>query len=778
MATAQIPVQPGRDASDDPPVGAEVAAASEDRLRLTLESALLGTIEWDVVGGRGQWSRRACEIFGVDQPDEMAPRQLLQRLHPDDRARISSAIRRAIARDRQCAAEFRILLPDGDVRWVTLRARIERDAEDRPVEASVLLFDSTDRKLAEERLRESEARLRAIVEATPECVKIVDEDGCVRYMNPAGLALLEAEEFGEFCIPDLITPECRDEWLANHARVCAGENVSWEFEVVSMKGLRRRMETHAVPLRLADGRIQHLAVTRDVTQRRLSEGRLRESEGLLAAYMKNAPVGMYLKDSEGRYLLLNPEMSKVFGRPAEELIGRTAADLLGAEEAALVADFDREILESGRPSAVEEYLPGIDSYSWSLVVRFPIASDGDQPPRIGGFDIDITDRKNAEEALERSRDALHQSEKLNALGSLLAGVSHELNNPLAIVVTLSSLLEEEAAGTAMADRAAKIRKAGERCARIVQTFLAMARQRPPERRRVEANDIVRGALELAGYSLSAADIEVVEELAPDLPPLSADADQLHQMVLNLIVNAQQALQEKASGRRLLVRTAAADRGRAVTIGVRDNGPGVPQSLRRRVFEPFFTTKPVGEGTGLGLSFSLGVVEAHGGSLSLCEAPGGGACFLATLPAAEAFELPAARADSVRGDRRARVLVVDDDRDVAEALAELLEREGLCVDSAASAREAQKLIARVSYDIVLSDLRMPDIDGQVLFDWIKRLRPALAERTAFVTGDTMSSDAARISVATGRPLLEKPFRAEDVRRIIDQLIPTHAAGRQK
>jgi CheY-like chemotaxis protein len=247
------------------------------------------------------------------------------------------------------------------------------------------------------------------------------------------------------------------------------------------------------------------------------------------------------------------------------------------------------------------------------------------------------------------------------------------------------------------------------------------------------------------------------------------------MILNLIVNAQQALQERPSGRRLLIRTAAVDRGRAVTIGVRDNGPGVPSPLRRRVFEPFFTTKQVGEGTGLGLSFSLGVAEAHGGSLSLCEAPGGGACFLARLPAGRCSELPSPPADAERGERSARVLVVDDDRDVADALAELLEREGLSVDRAASAREAQQLIARQSYDMVLSDLRMPDIDGVVLYDWIKRLRPALAERTAFVTGDTMSSDAARILVATGRPLLEKPFRAEDVRRLLDELSPSGASA---
>ena len=221
--------------------------ANEEQLRTTLDAASLGTIEWDLLQRRGTCSQRACEILGLADGEDIGPEQMLELIHPADRDGVARTVARGIAGAGECASEFRIVRSEGDMRWVTFRARVQRDAG-KAVAVFALVFDSTDRKLAEERLRESEARLRAIVEATPECVKIVGEDGCIRYMNPAGLKLLDADVFAEFCVPDLVAPECRDQWLANHARVCAGENVSWEFEVVSLKGERR---LHGDPRRAA-----------------------------------------------------------------------------------------------------------------------------------------------------------------------------------------------------------------------------------------------------------------------------------------------------------------------------------------------------------------------------------------------------------------------------------------------------------------------------------------------------------------------------------------------
>lgn len=745
---------------------------SDERLRHALEGALLGTVQWDLSTLRGQWSKRTCEIFGIECGDDITVDQFRSLVHPDDRRTVLKAIGKAIEDDDGYVVDYRIIRPDGQQRWVVSRSRVQRNADGQAVATNGFVIDITDRKAAEERLRESEARLRAIVEATPECVKIVGSDGMLLHINAAGLRMIEADpdsDVGSVNVAELVAPEHRKQWQVNHRRVCAGESVNWEFDIIGRNGTRRRMETHAVPLPAADGSLQQLAVTRDVTARRAAEERLRESEALLAAFMKHAPIGMYLKDAAGRYLLLNPEMAKVFGRPVEEVIGRTASELFGSEEARFIADYDREILETGQPRAVEEFLPGHDAYAWSMVVRFPVSLEGERPTRIGGFDIDISDRKRAEAELERSREALYQSEKLTALGSLLAGVSHELNNPLSIVVTLSMLLEEQLQGSPQAERAQKIRRAADRCAKIVQTFLAMARQKRPERARVDANDLVRGALELASYGLRTTDITVRTSLAPDLPPLWADADQLHQVLVNLFVNAQHALQDKASDRVLSIRTRAGGRAGMITIEVADNGPGIPPEVRRRIFEPFFTTKPQGAGTGLGLSFSLGIVEAHGGRMRLCDVAGG-ACFLIELPTAVGADTPVdARDDGIRtATGQGQALVIDDEPDVAEALAELLMLEGFRVDIAKSGLEAQALLAVHRYDLLLSDLRMPDLDGPALYAWIERERPELCARTAFVTGDTLGPAAAHFLACAGRPLLEKPFGPESLRRLLAEL----------
>ncbi|HEX8579330.1 MAG TPA: ATP-binding protein [Allosphingosinicella sp.] len=380
------------------------------------------------------------------------------------------------------------------------------------------------------------------------------------------------------------------------------------------------------------------------------------------------------------------------------------------------------------------------------------------------------ERARAGVELARSREALHQAEKLSALGSLLAGVSHELNNPLTIVTTQASLLEEETEGTPVAVRAEKVRRAAERCSRIVQTFLAMARQERPERRRVDAAEVARAALELTDYTLRTTGIEVSFEAEPNLPPLSADPDQLHQVLVNLIVNAQHALQEQRGERRLAVRVGVGAASDEVSIEVADSGPGIPDDLRRRIFEPFFTTKPQGVGTGVGLSFSLGLIEAHGGRLELVDRPEGGACFRITLGAAPAEAEQAAEAAPIRivSAAAGSALVVEDEPEVAEVLGLFASRAGYEVEIAGNGIEATALLRARDFDVILSDLRMPQFDGPALHDWIAGEKPHLLGRIGFVTGDTLGQTAAGFIARTGCPVLEKPFTGKAVRALLEQL----------
>ncbi len=241
----------------------------------------------------------------------------------------------------------------------------------------------------------------------------------------------------------------------------------------------------------------------------------------------------------------------------------------------------------------------------------------------------VLERARAEAELARSRERLHQSEKLAALGALLGGVGHELNNPISIIAAQAALLQRRPDGPDVGARASTIAEAAGRCARIVKTFLAIARQRAMTPAATDLNAIAAAALDLAARDLRTAGVEVVRAFDPAVPSVWADADQLRQVVLDLLANAGQALQDQPGPRRLEVRTGGGPEGSA-WLEVADTGPGVAPEHRGRIFEPFFTTKPQGVGVGVGLSFAQGLVEAHGGSLTLVETAAG-ATFRVCLP---------------------------------------------------------------------------------------------------------------------------------------------------
>lgn len=356
----------------------------------------------------------------------------------------------------------------------------------------------------------------------------------------------------------------------------------------------------------------------------------RESEALLAAILQHAPIGIYVKDVDGRFLMANAEMGRLQGLPSRDLIGRRARDLASPARAAEIQDADERAIIDGGLTVTERQDPGAETYRHALAMRFPVPGRTNGPPRLAGFEIDVTAVKQAEQALERSREALFQSEKLAALGALLSGVSHELNNPLSIIAAQAELLEHQATGTAFAERAGKIRRAAERSARIVQSFLAMARHAEPRRRAVVVNDVAAAALDQLAPLLSDHGVRVVRDFVDRLPTVMGDADQLHQVVINLVVNAQQAMAEQAGEREVAVTSRLSCQGTAIEVDVRDTGPGVPDAIRRRIFEPFFTTKPQEVGAGVGLAVSQGIVEAHGGRLERIDSETG-AHFRITLP---------------------------------------------------------------------------------------------------------------------------------------------------
>jgi CheY-like chemotaxis protein len=345
------------------------------------------------------------------------------------------------------------------------------------------------------------------------------------------------------------------------------------------------------------------------------------------------------------------------------------------------------------------------------------------------------------------------------------------------VVGRATMLQEEAADEGTRTVADKIRAAAERCARIVRTFLSMARQRKPEQSVLSINSVLSDCVEMLSYGLRTAGIAVEKQLAADLPLISGNADQLHQVFLNLIVNAQQAMETQPLPRRLrIVSDRFEDR---VRIRIIDNGPGIAPAIRSRIFDPYFTTKPPGGGTGVGLAVSLGIVESHSGALTVDCPPDGGAIFQVLLPIqspadqAEPMPTPAPEPVYPQGPR---LLIVDDEPEVGALLADILRRDAAGIEIAASGQEALQSMAKREFDAILTDLRMPEMDGPELFRQIEQRWPQRARQVIFITGDALSPTVQTFLFGTGQPYLEKPFVPAEVRKIVQEIVGATAFKR--
>jgi signal transduction histidine kinase/CheY-like chemotaxis protein len=388
------------------------------------------------------------------------------------------------------------------------------------------------------------------------------------------------------------------------------------------------------------------------------------------------------------------------------------------------------------------------------------------------FTRDLTDQLAIEGELERQREQMFQNEKMMALGGLMAGVAHELNNPLSVVVGHAMMLEDEVRDPEILRKTKKISHAAERCSKIVKSFLTMARHEPVRMEETDVNEVIQTAIEVARYGDTLGNAEIETSLAADLAPICSDPDQLTQVVINLVLNAAHAIEGRHG--RICIESHGSDDG--AQIVVEDDGPGVPDEIRGRIFEPFFTTKGVGKGTGIGLAMCHRIVAAHKGTISVENGKDGGARFLISLPCnkdSRKTSKPAVQ-EAEAAKQVCRVLVIDDEPDVADLNAEILNRGGFEAHVVYNARDALESLDTANYDAVLSDLNMPDIDGRGVYDAIMARRPDLADRTGFLTGDTMGRQSQLFLGEVKRPYIEKPVSPKELRAFVTRLITGTAA----
>ena len=364
----------------------------------------------------------------------------------------------------------------------------------------------------------------------------------------------------------------------------------------------------------------------------------------------------------------------------------------------------------------------------------------------------------------RLQDRLIQSEKLTAIGQLIAGVAHELNNPLASVLGFADyLIESGDVPPHVAEPLRVIQQEAQRAAAIVKNLLTFARRQERGRRPLPLATVLERAIALLRNQLLGLRVDIALAVDDDVPQVDGDANQLLQVFLNLVNNAAQAIAAtRPDGGNIAVH--ARRRLDGVAVDVTDDGPGIPEELHQRVFEPFFTTKAEGEGTGLGLSICLGIVKEHGGRILLQSRPGAGATFTVELPAARVEpQAPAPPAAASPGT--GRILLVDDEPHILHYMRATLSAWGHEVDVAGDGEEAAARAMDGGYDLIITDVRMPNLGGRELYERLCRDAPAIAGRVVFSTGDTVRDDTMEFLERAGRPVLHKPFKLAELRQVL-------------
>jgi len=485
------------------------------------------------------------------------------------------------------------------------------------------------------------------------------------------------------------------------------------------------------------------------------------AERNLRLVMDAVPDAIVVVDHAGRILEANEPARSMGATPGTTqrptLFDSVNPDALALVQERLAAAFRGDVQRLEVPLIRADGSHGIAALLYAPV------REGSAITRVLILARDVTDQR-------RSESQYQQAEKLAALGQVVSGVAHEINNPAAIISGFAQTLLLDDLKPEQRDMLQMMYDEATRIGRITASLLAFARAGGKQRALVDLNDIARRTFALRSYHLSTLNITVALDLDPGEPKIWADGSELQQLLLNLLINAEQALVTVDPPRTIAVRSRADERDARLEIA--DSGPGIPTELRTRIFDPFFTTKPEGVGTGLGLSICYGVARDHGGRIWVESEPGGGARFCVTLPRDQREEArdPAAAPEPAptAATGRLAVLVVDDEPSLREALLRFLQRRNIHAEGVADGWEAIRLLEHRDFDVIISDVRMPGMSGREFLERLRRDRPELLARLVFSTGDAFTSETATLLKESGVPTVAKPFDFAVLERVVREV----------
>jgi PAS domain S-box-containing protein len=634
--------------------------------------------------------------------------------------------------------------------------------------------------------RESETRFTELFQTLREGVYLASADDRITEVNPALAHMLGYENKEELLNREIASLYRKPEDRAEELNQLGDLGFLRAHEIA----LRHRQEGRDVvavhttaAIRDPAGKfVRYQGTFVDVTEQREMERRLHREQEFAGRLMDSFPDLVIALDNEGRYTFVSPQIFDILGFRPEELMGKRMGGRTDpSDRTAMLEMFDDLIFKRLSEGQIE-YRTQHKNGAWR-VFRASARPLHDEEGRITGVIAsarDITEQ-------QRLQQQLIQSERLAAMGQMIAGVAHELNNPLTAILGVTELLRDQSTDESASRQLDLAHRQARRAAHIVQSLLVFSRPSTPRSTLLHLPDLLQRTLQLHEHSLRANHIQVDLAARPDLPTVLGDSNQLTQVFLNLIVNAEQAIHEVRDRGTLRIRLGVV--GERVLITFQDDGVGIRRELLPRIFDPFFTTKRPGRGTGLGLSICMAIVREHNGDISAQPVPDGGSVFTVSLPvcteSVALVEGPAPPASAGRievhgapalGLSRKKILVVDDEESILELVTDSLGARGCLVDRAASSKRALELTNRNSYDVILCDLNLESGSGKVVsgFDLHDRILQKLAKQSAarpafiFMTGDLVESAVGEQAGREGNRFLQKPFRITELLSILNDL----------
>ena len=762
-----VAIAVGRDLSEQK--AAELALRESESLFRQLAENVAGVFwMYDFDSERTVYvSPRIEAIWGM-RPDEfyVSSRAWLESVHPDDVERVVAAI--DAAREENYEIEYRILRADGDVRWIRDRSQAIRNADGMVYRSAGIADDITEWKTMEQERTEADTRYRRLVETSPYGIYAIDLEGRFIEVNDAAAEILgvPAHELLGRHIGTVLAPEDLDQANAERETKISGRKHFSDHVMTAIRpsGERRLVHIRSALIGSPDVPLGTHGIARDITEERERE-RERETEiRLLATALETIDTAVSISTPDGTFVYTNAAHKRILGYDAVE--GRTPhRTAFAPNEEGVKKDEEivRSVLESG---------------TWSGRVQRRRRDDGRVVPvemvlgrldqEAGGpllFDF----ARDVSEVLEQERQ-FRRIERLASVGTMIGGIAHELNNPLHAVRNFADLMLMEERNELDREALEIIRREADRAAKVIADLRLFARHGQEEntlRDEVDLNQLVRNVIGLRRYAMETRSIEILEDLDAALPLVIVNRAEMEQMIFHLVVNAEQAMAPQSENKRLFVSTRATASG--VCIEVRDSGPGIPADTLEQIFDPFFTTRDPGEGAGLGLALVHSIVHEHGGTIRVNSELGSGTTLAVDLPRpSTAVAAPQADSPAPMRSGPLRLLFVDDEDSLRRSAMRYFTKIGHDVRLAADGEEALRLLDEHDIDVIVSDLRMPGMDGEVLLQRLRDGGQGLERRVVFVTGDA-NSRIAGILASAGCPVLYKPVQLSAIAEVIDRLV---------